>query len=133
MTTRSTDRTIVLNLLRGAVPERADEISRLWRSHGHEVDVVPSSVGSTMEATSKRIRFDTKTIDFFWLIGFPHQERAGRLGDQRPQAKARQTAGGEWGGDGRRVSLPWRYDANTAIEPARLAGVAKLVDATDLS
>ena len=70
MTTRSTDRTIVLNLLRGAVPERADEISRLWRSHGHEVDVAPSSVGSTMEATSKRIRFDTKTIDFFWLIGF---------------------------------------------------------------
>ena len=70
MTTRSTDRTTVLNLLRGAVPERADEISRLWLAHGHEVDVVPSSVGSTMEATSTRIRFDTKTIDFFWLIGF---------------------------------------------------------------
>jgi hypothetical protein len=70
MTTRPTDGTIVLNLLRGAVPERADEISKLWHAHGHEIDVVSSTVGSTMNATSKRIRFDTKTIDFFWLVGF---------------------------------------------------------------
>jgi hypothetical protein len=28
---------------------------------------------------------------------------------------------------------PWLGDPNVGIEPARLAGVAKLVDATDLS
>lgn len=70
MTTAPTDRTIILNLLRGAVPERANEISGLWSTHGHAVEVAPSAVGSTMNATSQRIRFDTKTIDFFWLIGF---------------------------------------------------------------
>jgi hypothetical protein len=64
------DRTIVLHLLRGAVPERADDLSRLWREHGHDVEVAPSAHGSTMNATSKRIKFDTKTIDFFWLLGF---------------------------------------------------------------
>ncbi|GGA51852.1 hypothetical protein GCM10011385_01460 [Nitratireductor aestuarii] len=64
------DRTIVLHLLRGAVPERADDLSRLWREHGHEVEIAPSAHGSTMNATSKRIKFDTKTIDFFWLLGF---------------------------------------------------------------
>lgn len=70
MTAEPTDRTIVLHLLRGAVPERADDLSRLWREHGHAVEVAPSAPGSTMNATSKRIKFDTKTIDFFWLLGF---------------------------------------------------------------
>lgn len=70
MSNALSDRTIVLNLSRGAVPERADEISKLWLDHGHAVEVAPSAQGSTMNATSKRIKFDTKTIDFFWLIGF---------------------------------------------------------------
>lgn len=62
--------TIVLNLLRGAVPERADELCKNWKAHKHIVEVASSSKGSTMDATSKRIKFDTKTIDFFWLFGF---------------------------------------------------------------
>ncbi|MCH8684458.1 phage exclusion protein Lit family protein [Pedomonas mirosovicensis] len=70
MTAEPTDRTIVLHLLRGAVPERADDLSRLWLEHGHGVEVAPSAPGSTMNATSKRIKFDTKTIHFFWLLGF---------------------------------------------------------------
>lgn len=70
MVNSPSDKTIVLHLLRGAVPERADEISGLWKQHGHEVEVAPNARGSTMNATSKRIRFDTKTVDFFWLIGF---------------------------------------------------------------
>ncbi|MGV0821161.1 phage exclusion protein Lit family protein [Martelella sp. AMO21009] len=70
MTTEPSYRTIILHLLRGAVPERADEISSLWSQYGHAVDVAPSAKGVTMNADSTRIQFDTKTIDFFWLFGF---------------------------------------------------------------
>ena len=70
MTNEPSDRTIVLHLLRGAVPERADDISGLWRQYGHAVEVAPSSKGVTMNADAKRIQFDTKTIDLFWLLGF---------------------------------------------------------------
>lgn len=70
MANEPSDRTIVLHLLRGAVPERADEISSLWSQYGHGVEVAPSTKGVTMNADDKRIKFDTKTIDFFWLLGF---------------------------------------------------------------
>lgn len=70
MATNPSDRAIVLHLLRGAVPERADDISSLWSQYGHAVEAVPSTTGVTMDADDKRIRFDTKTIDFFWLLGF---------------------------------------------------------------
>jgi hypothetical protein len=70
MTTEPSDWTIVLHHLRGAVPERADEISGLWSQYGHSVDVAPSTKGVTMNADVTRIQFDTKTIDFFWLFGF---------------------------------------------------------------
>lgn len=70
MTTEPSDRTIILHLLRGAVPERADEISGLWSQYGHAVEVAPSAKGVTMNADATRIKFDTKTIDFFWLLGF---------------------------------------------------------------
>ena len=70
MSNEPSDRTIILHLLRGAVPERADEVCRLWNEHGHRIEVAPSTKGATMNATRKRIKFDTKTIDFFWLLGF---------------------------------------------------------------
>jgi hypothetical protein len=70
MTTEPSDRTIILHLLRGAVFERADEISGLWSQYGHGVEVAPSGTGVTMNADASRIKFDTKTIDFFWLLGF---------------------------------------------------------------
>ena len=50
METEPSDRTIVLHLLRGAVPERADEISGLWSQYGHGVEVAPSTKGVTMKA-----------------------------------------------------------------------------------
>ncbi len=56
------DRTIVLNLRRGAVPERASEISAHWSSYRPDVEVVPSTAGVIMEANRHRIRFDTKTF-----------------------------------------------------------------------
>ncbi|AJR22504.1 MULTISPECIES: phage exclusion protein Lit family protein [unclassified Sphingobium] len=70
MPTEPSDQTIVLSLLRGAVPEKADELCRLWADHQHSVEVAPSGAGLTLNATSKRIKFDTKTVDFFWLLGF---------------------------------------------------------------
>jgi hypothetical protein len=70
MTNEPSYRTIILHLLRGAVPERADEISGLWSQYGHVVEVAPSRKGVTMNANEKRIQFDTKTIDLFWLLGF---------------------------------------------------------------
>lgn len=70
MTVEPSDRTIILHLLRGAVPERADEISGLWHQYGHAVEVAPSAKGVTMNADAMRIQVDTKTIDFFWLLGF---------------------------------------------------------------
>ena len=70
MTNEPSDRTIILHLLRGAVPERADEISGLWSQYGHAVEVAPSRKGVTMNANGKRIQLDTKTIDLFWLLGF---------------------------------------------------------------
>lgn len=70
VTAAPSDRTIVLHLLRGAVPERADEISGLWRRYGNVVEVAPNTKGVTMNADATRIKFDTKTIDFFWLLGF---------------------------------------------------------------
>ncbi len=70
MASELSDQTIVLNLLRGAVPERGDELCRLWTEHQHAVEVAPSGTGLALNATSKRIKFDTKTVDFFWLLGF---------------------------------------------------------------
>ena len=70
MAVEPSDQTIVLNLLRGAVPEQADYLSRVWVEHGHDVEVATSRKGATMNSTSQRIKFDTKTIDLFWLMGF---------------------------------------------------------------
>ncbi|GAA3687527.1 MULTISPECIES: phage exclusion protein Lit family protein [Acetobacter] len=70
MTTKPSDQTIVLNLLRGAVPEKAAELCRLWTDQQHSVEVTSSGASLTLNATSKRIKFDTKTVDFFWLLGF---------------------------------------------------------------
>lgn len=70
MIAEPSERTIILHLLRGAVPERAGDISALWSQYGHAVEVAESTRGVTMNADATRIQFDTKTIDFFWLLGF---------------------------------------------------------------
>jgi len=70
MSKEPSDKTIVLHLLRGAVPERAEEISGLWSKYGPAVEVAPNAGGTTMNANRHRICFDTKTINLFWLLGF---------------------------------------------------------------
>jgi hypothetical protein len=70
MATVPSDKTTVVDLLRGVTPERDAEISRLWTQHGQEIEVADAGSGLTMNSTDKRIRFDIMTIDFYWLVGF---------------------------------------------------------------
>ncbi|WP_032917870.1 phage exclusion protein Lit family protein [Mesorhizobium erdmanii] len=60
----------ILDLLRGAVPERDDEICSIWSQYAPIVEIVPDRPGVTMRATDKRIQFSLKTIDLYWLLGF---------------------------------------------------------------
>lgn len=61
---------MVLNLLRAAAPERADEISALWSRYGPAVEVASGRSGIVMNANRHRIQFDIKTMEALWLIGF---------------------------------------------------------------
>lgn len=62
--------TAVRNLIYGALPERRAEFAELWNRYSPAIEVVPDGAGVTMNANKRRIRFDLKTLDAFWLIGF---------------------------------------------------------------
>jgi hypothetical protein len=61
---------IVRLLLKGALPDRADELEALWRKYGPAIEIAPNGKGHVMNANRRRIRFSTKTIDLFWLLTF---------------------------------------------------------------
>lgn len=61
---------IIQMLMKGAVPERSNEIDALWGRYHPQVVVVGNRSGITLNATQERIEFDPKTVDVFWLIGF---------------------------------------------------------------
>lgn len=61
---------IVAALMEAAVPERRDEIRALWKRYHPEVIVAKNAKRITLNATKDRIKFDTKTMEVFWLIGF---------------------------------------------------------------
>ena len=61
MATEPSDRTIVLHLLRGAVPERASDISNLWHSYasralalGESLTMIGKLLGHTQVQTTAR-------------------------------------------------------------------------------
>lgn len=60
----------ILALLRGTVPERAREIEALWERYNPQVILASDAHRVTLDANKERIRFDAKTMDVFWLIGF---------------------------------------------------------------
>lgn len=60
----------VLNVIFGAVPERRSEFAELWAWYAPVIEVVPNQAGVTMNANRRRIQFDLKTLEAFWLIGF---------------------------------------------------------------
>jgi len=53
-----------------AVPERADETRALWSKYDPAVLLVSDAKRITLDADRDRIRFDPKTWDVSWLIGF---------------------------------------------------------------
>lgn len=61
---------IIQSLMKGAVPERANEIDALCSRYHPQVVVVGNRPGITLDATRERIEFAPKTVDVFWLIGF---------------------------------------------------------------
>lgn len=60
----------ILALLRGTVPERAQEIVALFERYHPQVILADDAHSLTLDANKERIRFDAKTMDVFWLIGF---------------------------------------------------------------
>jgi hypothetical protein len=62
----SADRTIILNLLKGAVPERADELAELFE----HVEIAPTGKGVRIEAEKDRITFGRELVDAVWLYAF---------------------------------------------------------------
>ena len=60
----------IIALLIGAVPERAQEINDLWHQYKPDVLFVSDARRITLDANKERVRFDAKTMDVFWLIGF---------------------------------------------------------------
>ena len=61
---------ILFHLMKGAAPERTDEIKSLWKKYNPKVVIADDQKGITMNANKSRIKFDKKTIDIFWLVGF---------------------------------------------------------------
>ncbi len=63
-------KSIVLNLIKGATPERTDELKTLWDKYEISFGVVQDDIGVRMGEKDARVRFTAKTIDVYWLIGF---------------------------------------------------------------
>lgn len=61
---------IIKALMKGATPERSDEIDALWVKYHPKVVIADDSPGITLDATRDRIKCSLKTMDTFWLIGF---------------------------------------------------------------
>lgn len=61
---------VVISLMTRAVPERRDDITAMWKRYSPEVIVVQDAKRITLNATKERIKFDAKTMEVFWLIGF---------------------------------------------------------------
>jgi hypothetical protein len=61
---------IVVANMTGAVPERNDEIQDLWKQYHPNVILTQDANRITLNATKDRIKFDAKTMEVFWLIGF---------------------------------------------------------------
>ena len=58
-----------MNLLLGAVPERQAELEDLWGAYGPDVRVVEDGPQLKLSTKGRRITFNSKTMDVYWLIG----------------------------------------------------------------
>jgi hypothetical protein len=62
----SSYRSLILNLLKNAVPERADELSALVEP----IKITATNKGAMIEAEKDRITFRPELVDAVWLYGF---------------------------------------------------------------
>ena len=70
MTVEPSPEQVVLNLLKGVVRERSDEIDAIWQRYAPKVTLAPSGPGIRLEADKDGIVVDPKTMEVFWLVGF---------------------------------------------------------------
>ena len=63
-------REVVLSHLINAVPERSNEIRALWQQYNPDIIVEQNSRCIKLQASMKRIVFEPKTMQVFWLICF---------------------------------------------------------------
>jgi hypothetical protein len=70
MTVEPSPEQVVLNLLKGVVRERSDEIDAIWQRYAPKVIVGPTGPGIRLEADKDGIVVDPKTMEVFWLVGF---------------------------------------------------------------
>lgn len=61
---------VVISHMTGTAPERRNEIMAMLERYNPEVIVVQDAKHITLNATKDRIKFDAKTMEVFWLIGF---------------------------------------------------------------
>lgn len=60
----------VIELFKGVMPERNEEIEDLWNKYDPNIFVVDDARSITLNSTRERIKFNPKMMDIFWLIGF---------------------------------------------------------------
>lgn len=61
---------VLMQHMIACAPEREDEIRTLWSEYHPEVILVENAKQVTLEACKDWIKFDAKTMDIFWLVGF---------------------------------------------------------------
>ncbi len=61
---------VVKRLLIAAAPERQSEIDDLWSRYNPRVELVETPGKLTLCADKATIKFDPRTFELFWLIGF---------------------------------------------------------------
>ncbi len=60
----------IVALLKGAAPERSEEITSLWARYAPQIVLATDAKRITLDANKDRIRFDAKSFTVFWLLGF---------------------------------------------------------------
>ncbi len=66
----SSPKDVLLSLMLGCVPEREDEVRELWKRYHPDVVILEDEKHVTLNATEKRIAFNSKMMGVFWLVGF---------------------------------------------------------------
>lgn len=64
------DRAIVERLLAAAAPEQRASLQSLWQCYDPEFRIAEDGQGTHLNANSRRVQFDHKTLRLFWLLGF---------------------------------------------------------------